>query len=625
MDTGTRIKWYTIIGAALLTATVVVASCSRTIEKPTQSDYPIDTPPTPLDMTVMVGDQVTELRWSEQSGVAQYRIYRADTTATDFELYDSTETTSYIDRGVSNNVIYFYRLASVNGAGVEGGMSPAIAGRPGIFSVAIEDDREYVNSLNVTVQLTAPTGTNAVRLASSADFTGRPWVPYAASRSWELPPGDGVKTAYAEFRDVSGAVTRNPSSDDIVLDTRAIIDSVRIMSLPQELSVGDSVLLLVATSESGGSASAEVAGFSIECFDDGTRGDDAADDGMYYRRWQVPEGADFESETVVARFTDRAGNDAETENAPTLLTVRQAPDPVTAFAFLEGETSISISWTQTDAEDFAFYRVFRDTDSDVGPASDLVFSTSSPTTTTYADTGLEYETQYYYAVVVYDDGGLSAISGTVSVTTDVNAPPAKVDLAEPIEVSDTQLRLTWTPSDEGDFSSYRVLRRVDEGEDTTNGPGGLISIIYSRGETDYTDGGLDLNANSYTYWVKVVDRGDSASISDPVSRFATPDTGIALDSVEVTTPRRAAPDTSSIQFTWQESKATNFQEYRIYRSTEEDNSRDELLAIISSRTTTSFTDDDGDFKETQYYYWVVVYDTDGNSKDSVPVVWNPPE
>ncbi len=621
MDNWNMIRRYLLIGVAVLVAASIIVSCSRTIEKPTQGEYPIDAPPSPLDMTVLIGDQIVELRWSDQTGAERYRIYRADTTAANFTRYDSTETSSYIDQGVSNNIVYFYRLASVNADGVEGGLSPAIAGRPGIFSLAIEDDREFTNSLDVTVQLTAPTGTSAVRLSSSTDFSGRPWLPFAASRSWELQPGDGVKTVYAEFRDVSGALSRDQASDDITLDTRAIIDSVRALSYADVLDTGDTVLFVVATAETDGTASVEVGGFTIECFDDGTRGDETADDGDYSRRWQVSEEADFESQTVVGNFTDRAGNDAVAENAPSLLTVRQAPDPVTAFAFLEGEIRISVSWTESDAGDFAFYRVFRDTDSDVGPGSgsDLIFSTSSPTTTTYADTGLEYATQYYYAVVVYDDGGLSSISEAISATTDVNTPPEEVDLAEVVESGETALRLTWTPTDADDFASYRVRRRVDGGEE------GLIAIINSRSTTDYTDSGLDLKEKKYTYRIRVVDRGGLDSYSNSVSRDATPDTVIALEAVEVTTPRRASADTSSIEFTWQQSKATDFQEYRIYRGTDDVFTNADLLAIYSSRTTTSFTDDDGDFKGTQYYYWVVVYDTEGNSEESDPVVWNPPE
>jgi len=390
----------------LVVLVFLLFSCSRTIDRPTDTDLEIDAPATPSAISVGVGDQTVVLSWAQVDDASRYRVYRADTTAASFQLYDSTTQTTFTDRNVANNVIYFYRVASVATDGLEGVRSPSVAARPGVFSIAVDSDKPYTNSLTVSLSLTAPSTSGSVRIGNSSDLDDRPWQSFVNGRSWELEPGDGSKTVYAQFRDASGASSIDVVSDEIILDTRAVIDSVTENSAGVPLVVGDTVLIMVATGEIDGHASVNAGGFNIECFDDGTHGDTLAADGLYYRAWIVPSDADFEAYTVVGRFTDRAGNKAENRASLSILTVRRAPDPVTAFAFTESEARIDVSWTQSSADDFAFYRVFRAVTAGVNAESTMVYSSSTKTATAYSDTGLESATPYYYSVWVYDSLGV---------------------------------------------------------------------------------------------------------------------------------------------------------------------------------------------------------------------------
>jgi fibronectin type 3 domain-containing protein len=604
-------KYCKIVALPIVLAVVLLPmSCSRDIERPTRYGLAIDAPATPAGITVGIGDRTIELSWQVTTGAGQYRIYRADDAAANFRLYDSTNTASFTDRNVANNVLYRYQIASVNPDGLEGVRSPAVSGRSGVFSLAINDDKQYTDSQGVTLSLTGPGSGGTVRIAESADLTDRPWLPYASSKSWELSSGDGEKTVYAEFRDASGATSIDLVSDNIILDTRAVIDSVA-GSPEGTLSAAENVLFLVAAGETDGEASVQIDDFSVDCYDDGTHGDTVAGDGLYHRLWEVPYDADFESQAPVGNFTDRAGNKAESRSSQTLLTVRRAPDPVTVFAFTESEARIGVSWTQSDVDDFEYYRLFRDTAPGVNDQSTMVFSTSSATVTTYADTGLDAATDYHYSVWVYDQTGLTAGAAAVSARTEVNTAPEAVIVSEPVDLDDTRLRITWTASTEDDFASYRLYRS----------PGNkLLSIITSRTQTEYTDDNLDLENESYQYRVEVWDRGDLNTSSATVSWDAdvTP-----LDKVTVTTPQRNA-DTTSVQIYWTPSRASNFETYQIFRSTDEIRGNSPPIGIISNRTETQYVDGSGDFKTETYYYWVAVFGTTGDPEYSDPVVWIPP-
>lgn len=600
-----------IVLPAVLALAVLALSCSRTVERPTDSDLVIDAPSTPAGITVGIGDRVVRLSWQAAADAVRYRVYRVNNIVDELHLYDSTTTTTYTDRNVTNNVTYLYQVASVNSDGLEGVRSPEIPAQPGVFSIAINDDKQYTGSLAVTLSLTAPTTTTAVRLAASADLTGRPWLPYGAMKNWELQSGDGEKTVYAEFRDAAGAASIDVVSDNIILDTRAVIDSVTLHNPAGPLSAGDTVLIMVATGEIDGKASVQVDDFSVDCYDDGTHGDLAAGDGLYHRAWEVPFDADFEAQAAVARFTDRAGNTAENRASRTLLTVRRTPDPVTVLAFTESEARISISWTQSDATDFEYYRLFRDILPTVDDQSTMMYSTNSRTVTSYADTGLDANTDYYYSVWVYDQTGLTAASSVARAKTRVNTEPQAVIVSDPVDLDNSRLRITWTASTEDDFASYRLYRS-----------GKLLSIITNRAQTEYTDDNLDLENESYQYWVEVWDRAGLHTKSATVSWEAS---GAPLEAVTVTTPQPVDPDSTSVRITWSPSDASDFQSYRVYRSSNNQwDPENDPIGIISTRTETQYVDGSGDFKNETYYYWVAVFDNDGDfARPDDPVVWNP--
>lgn len=83
-------------------------------------------------------------------------------------------------------------------------------------TVQINGGAAYTASTGVTLALSAA---GAAEMRFSADgVIWTAWEPYAATKSFTLPGGDGTKTVHAQFRDGAGTVSV-PAQDSIHLDT----------------------------------------------------------------------------------------------------------------------------------------------------------------------------------------------------------------------------------------------------------------------------------------------------------------------------------------------------------------------------------------------------------------------
>ncbi|RLI40680.1 hypothetical protein DRO69_12595, partial [Candidatus Bathyarchaeota archaeon] len=87
-------------------------------------------------------------------------------------------------------------------------------------SIIINNDTIYSNTTIVTLTLSATDATSGVvEMRFSNDNTEyTEWQPYAASKTWTLAMGDGLKTVYVQFKDNAGLIS--PTYEDtIILDT----------------------------------------------------------------------------------------------------------------------------------------------------------------------------------------------------------------------------------------------------------------------------------------------------------------------------------------------------------------------------------------------------------------------
>lgn len=199
----------------------------------------------------------------------------------------------------------------------------------------------------------------------------------------------------------------------------------------------------------------------------------------------------------------------------------QPPQPVILYPLspiANSLTSLSLSWSKNDDNDFANYKIYRTRSPGVDSTSLLVTTISDQNTTNYEDTNLRENTEYYYKVYVYDTRGLSAGSTEEMGKTNANQPPSPVILAKPSVVDSMTLHLSWSQNSDDDFAMYSIYRSETSPVDTTNAP---ITIINNQQTTHYDDNKLSTNT-AYFYRVFVEDQGGLFSGSKEVSGTPKP-------------------------------------------------------------------------------------------------------
>jgi len=164
-----------------------------------------------------------EITWGPAQGAAGYNIYRSTDAAAQGEKINPSllvGVTSYKDTGVSDGVTYYYTVKAVDSSGAEHGAKQASAtarvAPPGGLGIMINGGNNFTSDRGVSLSLTA-TGASQCRFSNDG-ATWSDWEAFAASRTWMLTQGDGLKTLYFQCKDSLGN-TAQPASASIRLST----------------------------------------------------------------------------------------------------------------------------------------------------------------------------------------------------------------------------------------------------------------------------------------------------------------------------------------------------------------------------------------------------------------------
>lgn len=194
-----------------------------------------------------------------------------------------------------------------------------------------------------------------------------------------------------------------------------------------------------------------------------------------------------------------------------------AATPVEAILLFEpeiDEISIKLRWEQTTDANFRSYNIYRSEVPGVTTSSTLLGVITTRFTTTYIDREIDEATLYFYKLYVLDDRNNLRGSNEVSAISSVNNPPPPVTLAQPTQIGNNTLQLTWSNTSIPDFESYRIFRSTISPVDTAMAPIGIIS--GNPFSTQFQDVGLQDNTQYY-YRVFVFDTGGLSSGSNEVS------------------------------------------------------------------------------------------------------------
>ncbi len=505
-----------ILQISLILATLLVmGSCDRQIA----SKDPVRSIPeelaVPTNIQATFGNQTVTLTWlvANTTDIVRYRAYTSPQPNGAFTLRDSSTTTTVTLSGLPLNQPLFVKIVAVNEAGFEGTRSVAKEITVSPFVILLNNNDRTTRNRVLTAQLTAPASTSSMQLSEDVNFVGASTLPFATSRSFTCTTGDGTKTVYVRFTLADGSTTSGTISDQIDLDTRAIISSVSFTPPGITFDAGSTVTFTMNAGEINGTATIEVVGLgNISLFDDGRTVGDIPSDGIYLGTYLVPVNAFVSNAQVKGTFRDEAGNQAVELISNQFLSIATTPLAVT-LAPIEAESNFkaNLSWTGAAAENFNSYRIYRRTSLPITTAnSTLIETITQRSTLALTDTTLIPGTKYFYQVYVFNTVGLNRGSNVDSVSMPANVAPTAVVLAG-VFTDSNNVRLSWTLNNDADFATYQIYRRTTPGVTTADQ---LVTIINARSTDNFTD---FVNANTVYYRVFVFDRHGLSTGSNEVT------------------------------------------------------------------------------------------------------------
>lgn len=216
---------------------------------------------------------------------------------------------------------------------------------------------------------------------------------------------------------------------------------------------------------------------------------------------------------------DVGGLFSESNEEMGITPANDPPLAVTLFpaaAVLNSFSSIELSWSKSEDEDFSCYKLFRSNSAGVDSASLLVTTISDINSTQFIDEDLDENTEYFYRVFVFDSYGKATGSNEEKGKTNVNDPPEAVVLAQPAVQDSITLKLTWSQNNDSDFAMYEIYRSESSPVNTSTAP---IAIINNQQTTEFFDTNLEMN-HQYFYRIFVKDESGLSTGSNEVS--ATP-------------------------------------------------------------------------------------------------------
>jgi len=162
--------------------------------------------------------QATEEPTPSVSGTSESKTVSGLSSSTNYYFAIKTSDDAGNVSEISNIPTGTTKSSGGGGGGGGGGGSPTSS----VTNMSISINGGAATTDNATVTLTIG-ATNATKMAisNSSDFSTGTWEAYLTTKSWNLNSGDGLKTVYIKFQDVSGYYS-SAISDSITLTVSAI-------------------------------------------------------------------------------------------------------------------------------------------------------------------------------------------------------------------------------------------------------------------------------------------------------------------------------------------------------------------------------------------------------------------
>ena len=258
---------------------------------------------------------------------------------------------------------------------------------------------------------------------------------------------------------------------------------------------------------------------------------------------------------------------------------------------------LALNWTDNSNNETGF-RIERRT---ATGEFTVISSTVPKDTTSFTNTGLLKNTQYFYRIFAFNSVGDSLVSNVANGTTPDTPPNAPTGLTA-TSASATQINLSWTDNSDNEVT-FRIFRKLGAGGSFGTTP---IATVAAN-TTTYQDSGL-VDNTQYFYEVRATNSGgDSAGIQGNATTLPLPDppTGLIIN-----------PGTATkLNLSWTDNSSGVVAEtgFRIKRSA---TSGGPYTVVKTVPQNSNSAEDTGLTPETTYYYVVVAFNTNGESEPS---------
>lgn len=363
--------------------------------------------PTGFTAKAASGTQIS-LQWNLVTNATNYYIYRATSSSGTYSKIASSQVAYYMDKNVSGNTTYYYKVKAVNNSGLSGysSMATAIAsgnsmGAPAnLTAKSLSDDEIELDwdsvsgtSYYYVYRSTSSSGTYGV-IATVYDTE---YTNYGLSGNttyyYKVAAYDGSDVG--NYSSAVHATTNKESNSDLdAPDDLTITDaSYDEISLEWD-EVDDADYYYVYRSKTKSGSYSKIA----TVYDNEYTDDDVSKDTTYYYKVKAYDG--HETSDYSSIVYDTTDDDDDDVDAPDDLNVSYVDDD-----------RITLEWDKVDDADY--YAVYR-SKSKSGTYSKL----DNTSKTEYTDKGLKDDTTYYYKVKAYDGNDGSKYSEIVYATTD---------------------------------------------------------------------------------------------------------------------------------------------------------------------------------------------------------------
>ena len=460
------------------------------------SGRPNVVPGTPIVIAESGNGQVN-LNWNAVTGAASYivRRYSSQTTTTIAQTYTSTTNTSFVVRGLSNNVRYWFDVRATNNAGT-GTPSARVSGTPVVVPPAPDNVSVATGNGQVTVSwdsVSTATVYSIRRYGSESTITVSETYADQAATSLTISGLSNGITYWFDVRAGNAAGYSAPS-------TRVSGLPNTIPTAPQNVTATAGNQEITLSWDPVNTATV----YSVRRYTTQTTQTVAQ---TYVDQSGASRTIPNLSNGVTYWFDVRARNSAGYGSASDRIsgTPNTVPDTPSNVMTEAGDRQVTITWNSViGADAYTVRRYGSETTNTVAQTY------ADVTTTSITITNLTNGTLYWFDVRGLNEQGHSTASTRVSATP--NTVPGVASNIR-VEPGDTQLVIRW---DAVARASLYSVRRYATAITTT-----VTETYADQVGTDITITGL---TNNITYWFDIVAKNDIGSGTATTRFSGTPNT-----------------------------------------------------------------------------------------------------